>query len=206
MIVHKYKCIFIHQRKNAGTSIIHALGSDLDVYRQNKYNDGCYFERQIKEIKNYKNKGYVVFCVCRNPWDKVVSGFKYLKKTGVLENDCTIIEALQGKKQILQRGKSNIKCRKELVYSHLLQPQCDLIIDKNGELIVDCVLRYENLNDDFKQFCKKYLNIDNIELPVLNTTEKTIWKEFYDEESNNIVKEMFKKDIEYFNYQNDGPF
>lgn len=206
MIVHKYKCIFVHQRKNAGTSIIHAFGSDLDDRRKHKYNDGCYYETDMNEIKNYKSKGYVVFCVCRNPWDKTVSAFKYLKKEGYLEDDCTITEALQGKKQILKNGKTRMKDRKERLYVHLLRPQCDIIFDKNKESIIDCILRYENLNDDFQQFCKKYLNIDNIELPLLNTTRQQNWKEFYDEESNNIVKEMFKKDIEYFNYQNNGPF
>jgi hypothetical protein len=206
MIIHKYKCIFIHQRKNAGTSIIQTLGSHLNESDKYKFNDGCYCIDEIDQIKYYKNKGYTVFCVCRNPWNKVVSGFSYLKKEGYLENECTIIQALQGKKQLLQKGQKQMKNRKERIYCHLLQPQCDLIIDENGDSIVDCILCYENLNDDFKHFCKKYLNIDNIELPVMNKTPHKKWKEFYDEDTNRIVKEIFKKDIEYFNYQNDGPF
>ena len=95
MISHKYKFIFTHIPKNAGTSIEnalkdyvefnewdclyknksigHILGSQDIPYAYGKTANTKYIKKLLKET--YKD--YYKFCVVRNPWDRMVSIFWY---------------------------------------------------------------------------------------------------------------------------------
>jgi hypothetical protein len=76
MICHDYKCIFIHQRKCAGVSIIHAFGFEPSDPEWYSMNDGV-----LSPEYESAPSGYFQFSVVRNPWDRFISGWKYLPVT-----------------------------------------------------------------------------------------------------------------------------
>ena len=45
---------------------------------------------------------------------------------------------------------------------------------------------------------------DEIDLPIVNKSNHEHYLTYYDEESKNIVKEFFKKEIKYFDYRIEG--
>ena len=47
----------------------------------------------------------------------------------------------------------------------------------------------------------QYMNIKPLELPVINKSTHNNYQEYYDEETKNFVYNLFKKDINYFNYE-----
>src|SRR5439155_3241285 len=73
VICHAYNCIFVHQRKCAGISIIRAFGLDPSIPDWHFMNDGA-----LSAEYTLAPPGYFRFSVVRNPWDRFVSGWKYL--------------------------------------------------------------------------------------------------------------------------------
>ena len=64
---------------------------------------------------------------------------------------------------------------------------------------IDCILKYETLEDDWKKLCDS-LDI-NIKLSYKNKTkDKLNYREYYNNTTKNIIQEYFNDDIELFNY------
>ena len=61
--------------------------------------------------------------------------------------------------------------------------------------IADFTIRFENLQADFLKVCEK-LNMRNMKLPLLNKTKHKHYSKYYNENTREIVAEIFSKDIE----------
>ena len=94
----------------------------------------------------------------------------------------------------------------------MLQQQVDylndnkLIVQKNEEgpyghlgIKMDFIIRYENFDSNLKYVCKRLGIKDNIK-HTLKTRHKN-YREYYDNETKNIVYELFYKDFKAFNYR-----
>jgi len=77
--LHRHRCIFIHQRKTAGCSIITSFGITQDQPDWHLFNNGT-LGNEV-EAPPQDRAGLRVFTVIRNPWDRFVSGWKYLAAT-----------------------------------------------------------------------------------------------------------------------------
>ena len=77
----KYKCIFIHVPKVAGTSI------ERSIFETNKWLIGHVKASDYIRIDKNKFESYFSFGFVRNPYDRVVSAYHYLKNGGGNEND-----------------------------------------------------------------------------------------------------------------------
>ena len=144
MIIDEHKAIFIHIPKNAGTSIEAYFANESVRVQPSKHAD-------IHEIKRkFKNsyKKYKKFTVIRNPYDKMVSWYFYLKRNlgenyNIVEFNDWIIDPLK--------------------FWHADDPVSFL---KNQHEWIDdtvVVIKYENLNKEINNFFNK-----KIDLPVMN--------------------------------------
>lgn len=116
-------------------------------------------------------------------------------------------------------------------YCHII-PQYDFLYDKNGKRLVDFVGKFETLQKDFNEVCR-LLNIPARELPHCNQSQslfhlrynaglvellkrirsKLSWRQkqntfvhytqYYDNETKKCVAELYKNDIEAFQYEFD---
>jgi hypothetical protein len=80
--------------------------------------------------------------------------------------------------------------------------QKDFVTDENGDILVDFIGRYERLNSDFNQICKK-LNIQ-ANLPHTNASVHRDYRTYYDEFTQKLVADHFAEDIDLFGYTFDG--
>lgn len=188
MISHKHKCIFIHNNKTGGTSISKFL-----------INDGLPKCKHCT-ILEYKKKygdffdSYFKFTIVRNPWDKLIS--QYFFRVG---------DNSQGGHLFL---KKYMKKKKNISFKEFLQKpfpighvqQFSRISDENGDVLLDFVGRFENLQEDFDTICDK-IEIPRQQLPHVNKTKHKHYTEYYDDETKSIVAEKYAKDIEYFGYK-----
>jgi hypothetical protein len=78
--------------------------------------------------------------------------------------------------------------------------QLDVITDNNQALLVDYIIKYETLEQDWKNMFN-HLNMQAPELPVINKSNHQNYRKYYDSETDALVRYLFKKDIEYFNYE-----
>ena len=74
------------------------------------------------------------------------------------------------------------------------------LTDHNGKVIVDYIGRFENLHNDFKTVCKT-IGLPNMKLRHLNRTHHKHYSKYYDEQTKQIVTQIYKKDIEAFDYK-----
>lgn len=122
MISFDKKYIFIHQRKCAGMSIFHSAGIDLESEERHLFNDGVLSPEW--QTRSKEEKLFFVFICIRNPWDRFVSSCKYLTRY----RDLSMTEVL------------NNMPTEGFDYRHLARPQTDILIDKDGHFIPDCVI------------------------------------------------------------------
>jgi hypothetical protein len=70
----------------------------------------------------------------------------------------------------------------------------------NGEILVDYIIKFENLNSDWDDMFGK-LGYEAPKLPVLNKYKHKHYSEYYDDETREFVGWLFKKDIDAFGYK-----
>ncbi len=220
-ISHDKKFIFVHLVKTAGDSIEKSLGlqKDNELYgfedKEGKYykNIGGMFLNSIKGIDGgmkclqhltasqikgrYSEEiwnSYYKFSFVRNPWDIVVSQYSYIiqnrkdlyKVWGV--NQSTSFH------DFVMNAK--VGCFPQFMF---LCSQYDCLVDENGDVLVDFIGRFENLEQDFKKVCEK-IGIE-VDLKKTNSTDRGNYRDYYDEETKKRISDIFKKDIEYFSYE-----
>jgi hypothetical protein len=78
VISHKYRCIFVHQRKSAGTSV-KALFPDATGEDRGRFTSGVLDPEWRTD--NPLIRDYHTFTVVRNPWDRFVSAWKFCRST-----------------------------------------------------------------------------------------------------------------------------
>jgi len=163
---------FVHIPKTAGTSIYKTLG--------------------IKEPGHKRLLEYTpnTFSVVRNPFDRLVSHFCYIKTNNSyyykkhpqcdLMKDCNFSDFVY----LLLSSKET-----------LLDPQCYYICDDKDNVLVEHILRFESLNEDFKKFWD--LNL----LHVNKSKRKKDWRFYYNDKTLEIVNKVYAKDFQIFNYK-----
>jgi len=230
-VYHNIKTIFVRVPKTATTSICEKLytadsfakyfvrggsGSNVSTHEVEKHES----IRQIRDntpedqFKDYFKVGFV-----RNPWDWLVSYHSYYNtygsstkkvlKEGTYQQVSNRFAGLSFEdflfkvEEELEEYKINKNSPQssQVYYPH--QPQHSYLID-NGEIIVDFVGRYENLQETWG-LLRERLNIDtryrDMELPKLNVSKRGEYKTYYKDKDIERVYNLYKKDIDLFDYK-----
>lgn len=223
IISHKHKFIFIATPKCASTTIEAAL-APLHQINANQFDDNpdSFYHRQwhiapknlkthFKEM-NWNWDKYFKFAFVRNPWDRLVSNFKYQKKLvystdkhgKFFRADGEISNlTIQAKQSIYEEFKKNTKennFKLWLSRDRGVGPCFDFLSDKGGNLMMNFVGKVENLQEDFDTICDK-IGIPKQQLPHANKTKHKYYTEYYDDETRAIIAEKYAKDIEHFGYK-----
>ena len=178
------KFVFIHINKTGGSSIEKAL--------KLRFEHKTAMEKIAEIGRNNWDKKFT-FAVVRNPWDKVVSHYHYRLQTNKIDH-----------------GKSPIDFKSWVKYAYgdndpryydipkMFQPQTAWISDESGNILVNSVIRFENLSEEFAQIAK-HLQLD-VTLPHVKRSKRGNYRAYYDEATEQIVRDWFKQDIEIFGY------
>ena len=190
MISKKLNCIYIHIPKTAGMSIESILGEDVKRLHQQSIKIKHGTPKEWKYPKYWED--YYTFTFVRNPWDRVVSSYLFNLKMSYnnsTQHDREKIKeyGLNGFNQYVLNDLRKTKSRHFLPYTHwILGYEYDFI----GKL--------ENFKDDMKLVCKK-LQINFIDTHI-NKTKRENYRRYYNEESKNIIADIYRDDIKRFNY------
>ena len=218
MISNFFKLVFIHIPKTGGTSIEkvfwplkfmksekNLFGGFINEY-ENKYQTGglqhLKWHQISQEIGDQKLNDYYKFSIIRNPYDKAVSQYEYLKKRNDLlryihaKSDLTFLEY----------------CEKINSFSHVQwEPQHSFIFDKKtNEFKVDKILKLEDINFGFQELRKELVLRNKLykpfipqELPHLNKSRRKNFKEYYCSKTYDMITTKYSKDLKLLDYQFD---
>lgn len=213
MISHKAKCIFVHIPKCGGTSITQLIWpnkedrTESNLWRgftskyHNKYQTGGLqhlLSCQIKqEVGNEIFQAYFKFAIVRNPWDKAVSQFEYMKKRkdlrefiGMSEGDC------------FEKYLTLIQQKRHVQW----ESQHKFVMDGNNNLLVDFLGRFESFEADVNKILdklkigKKLFGLRFKKIPHMRKSLRSHYTDYYNLESKRIIEELYKDDIELFKY------
>ena len=81
-----------------------------------------------------------------------------------------------------------------------VQFQKDYLVDGQNKQIVKFIGRMENLNQDFETICEK-LGLGLPALPHLNQSVSASYRSFYSQQTQTMLAEAFKPDIEFLGYE-----
>ena len=204
MICFDRKIIFTHPPKCGGTSFEHFLNLKNENLLLKKHDSLEKHFRVIRET-GYNPNDFVKISIIRNPWERMVSWFFYLRKRACLELESNgIIE-----KQIYKVAYSldfnqfvDFINRNKLRTFH--QDFSFFMFDDSGVFAIDFVIRYENYHADFIK-CIKMLGEKPPKLDDIPHVEKRYmdygdYRKLYNGRSVEIVENIYKKDINFFNY------
>ncbi|MCP4702035.1 MAG: sulfotransferase family protein [Gammaproteobacteria bacterium] len=147
-----------------------------------------------KELPAAVFKGFYKFAFVRNPWDWQVSMYHFiLKRTDHRHHER--VSGMSGFEEYLQWV---IKTRNPFTRG-AAKTQKEMVTDRDGNLIVDFIGRFESLAEDFHKACKA-IGVQ-ASLPQLNRTQHKNYYDYYDKYTKKLVAEHFKDDIELFGYR-----
>lgn len=189
---HYYRCIFVHIPKNAGISVSYALfGNTGGSHRKIRDYQKIFSRRKFKTF--YK------FTFVRNPWDRLVSTYFFLKQGGLTEKDKQWAEEHIMQYENFETFVLEWLTEENILNSLHFQPQHIFLEDKDGEFAIDFIGRFENLQEDFKKVTTK-LNMER-DLKKTNTsTRAKDYQSYYNSATAEKVKKIYDKDIQLFNY------
>jgi len=199
-IFDEYKTVFVHIPKTAGTSVMTMLSDDVNQYIGNpnkislKYMYGKNLQHltgtKLRLLAPFRFRRYYRFAFVRNPWDRMVSEFKWRSKwdEGLKDKDLSYM---------LQRVELY---RKKRAAPHFLEA-ADFVFDGKGKLLVDYVGRFESIEEDFKSIAAA-IGIDK-ELPKTNVSGGASkgYRDWYTPETVTLIEKLFCRDIEAFDYK-----
>jgi hypothetical protein len=228
-ISHRYKFIFFANPKTGSDNVRRILKPYSDIssvhYKERTTQNPFYSHITPKEVKqifqeiNLNYDEYFKFTFVRNPWARLVSLYEMIYCTKGEKNPKNKLKSrlkVLSKKLFLKKpdfntwlltinnegigagGKDWERWRRYGSYSI-----DNYIMDSERNVLVDKVIRLEDINTELIPLLVK-LGIpqaESINIQKTNSRKYKKYTEYYDEESVELVRKLYKYDIENFKYK-----
>ena len=193
--------LFIHIPKTGGNSIQNVLMpfADDELVCEAPYQDGIErFElrngltntTKHSSLMEYRNSlplsvydGLYKFCCVRNPWERAISFYLSPHRGGVQFRRPDFIEF--------------VKTIPPMVHYLRERPQQGL---RDATANFDKIIRFESLSEEFRDVCLN-LGIASPHLPHRNRSTRKTVSSYYDDESKDLVAEIFREEVDVFGYE-----
>ena len=211
ILLERYRAVYVEIPKVACTSIKTALapfaGVSLDTLgNPHEMNwpvavpsrSGCLFPDRFS------------FAFVRNPWDRLLSCYR--DKIGGEVDGYTSFSIRPGVADCLARFDSffagmsfeafvaAVASIPDVDADAHFRSQHAFVTNEAGEIALNFIGHYEHLADDFQTVAQR-IGLPSVNLPRLQTARTTVrYGEFYTPETQQIVAERFRKDVELFGY------
>ncbi len=185
------KCVFVHIPKTGGVSVSHALfGGRSGGHMTYRDYQRVLGKRQVRRSFS--------FAFVRNPWDRLVSAYEFLKKGGMNDDDKLWADrqlaGFSTFEQFVEEWVNEENVRKGVHF----KPQADFVWDDSRDVAVDFVGKFERFEEDFNEVLAA-LGVAS-SLPHLNKSHRRSYIDCYSSRTEQIVARVYRSDIELFGY------
>ncbi len=186
----KKKIVFIHIPKAAGTAVRVALGEPETGRRHLPW--WVYQQASPKKFEEFYKFAFV-----RNPIDRVLSGYNYLRSGGNQMGDISVAKYLSRYNSFHDFIKFELLTG-SMIYHPIFCPQSWYLCDWQGEIKVDFLGKFETINKDFENIAQA-IGLANFDrLPVINKSLRKA--DLVDDDSKRRIFDIYKHDFEMFGY------
>ena len=206
----KRKAVFIWIPKTAGASLFSCFGSpkywiSLDRIRYRFAGNGIVTFGHM-DYTGLVRAGYVSgrfdkaafkFAFVRNPYDRAVSLFYYLRRRGILPAEESFLGFCR---KLAAEG-----CEPIGLYNVSGLSQCNPQVRWMENIEMDFIGRFESIGEDSERLFHE-LGLQDVHLPMINKTAHASYKECYCPESKEIVEQFYAEDFRDLGYELDSSF
>jgi sulfotransferase famil protein len=203
MISHSRRFIFIHIPRTSGTSIESALKRHGGIVRSGFKNfHSIYFKhakaKSVQRMLGEEYDAYFRFTVVRNPWDWIVSNYEFNRGLHIPFVEGTGYP-VRGEVPEWAKDQTFPDWFKWWI-QNFSPNQSSMLVGKDGELLVEYIMRFENIEEDFRKLCRR------IEVPYHPLTHekkstRKNFREYYDADLKRLVESHLSEDIQRFGYR-----
>ncbi len=190
----KHKCIFVHIPKSAGLSIGYSL------FGRHTGNHTTIAEYQIAFSKKEFNS-FFKFAFVRNPWDRVLSAFLFLKNGGRNQADYNWSEKYLSQFNNFNDFVTGWLNRENINKGVHFKPQYEFVTLPNKQKHgLDFIGHYENIANDYNYVRNRLGFGKALEFNNKTESKKQDYRFYYNDKTREVVADVYREDIEYFGY------
>lgn len=202
MLSHAHRCLYIHIPKTGGNSVNRLFGVGWENHKD--------AARYARELAPEQFAGYRKFAIVRNPWDRLLSDYNYQRKKSRARDSKLALYDAAGRTRSFPAWVEAVLADPHRFAPaswggevsagiHRWSPQVDWIaID--GRIVVDHVLRIEQIDEDWPAFCQTHA-LPAARLPRRNRRLHWHYSWYYDEATRDRVAAYYARDIAAFGYR-----
>lgn len=190
LYLRRRRAIFIHIPKTAGTAVLRCMGRRI-------FRDHCtWYEFYAHHPARFA--AWFKFSVVRDPWQRLLSFYRYMLAGGNGADDLAWRDLLRARYPHFE-GFVMEYCTTERIHQHrMLWPQSLFIHSADGRLMVDRVLRFENLAEELPQLAGRLRPLRP--LPPAPRPAGADWREQYNDAMIARVGGLYERDIRLLGY------
>ena len=213
MVSKTKKFIYVHINKCAGTSIRRFLNSYLFERSEGQVwpKDHATLQEIYYSMDKDEFNSFYKFAVIRNPYDRLGSIYSYMTHLNNYHHTNSIKPYNMFNMSTFENFILNLPKHKEMAestsksYKNIISSITDYL-SVNGEIKINKVIPFENLNADLKIIQKKLNLTDKVgdRLPHFNQGNKDLkgsYKKWYTSEMVKIVTNVYEDDIKNFEFK-----
>ena len=188
------KAVFIHVPKNAGSS----LYKTLHIAQPSESHCTAFGDRSSNRVAW---DHAFTFAFARNPWDRFVSAFHYLKHQPISADDKAWSAQMLGPFETFEQFASameNRAFRSAVFMWRHFAPQWYFLCDLRGQIIVDHIARFEDLPREVESLGQR-LGVDAT-VQRVNAVPRKHYSAYYDQRLQDVVASAYARDIALFGY------
>lgn len=191
----QHRCIFVHIPKTAGISVAQSLFGFLPYH---------YTARDYRLIYGARTfRRYFKFAFVRNPWDRVFSAYRFLRRGGWNEADRAWMEEHISRFDTFTDFIEGWLTPENALTEIHFRPQGHFVCNRRQHLLLDYVGYMETIEYDYKVI-SAYLNID-AELERRNDNPvRADYRDYYTDRTRAVVQHVYQHDIDLFGYHFEG--
>jgi hypothetical protein len=152
-------------------------------------------------FSEYEFNNYFKFAFVRNPWDRLVSAYFFLKRGGMNPADASWAQRALSKCPDFDTFVKNWLTAKNIYSGVHFIPQYEFLCI-GGVPVVDFLGRFESLAHDF-EIIKNKLGIQ-AKLLRTNSSVRKSYEHYYTDETREIVRKVYEIDVQLFAYEFEG--
>ena len=190
MISHEHRFIFVHAGRTGGSSFERLAGAPVTTDERTQHAGNTDFPEKHCDFQYYRScypdlfGSYFKFTIVRNPFDRMVSAWKWQTEVAKVIAPVTLTEFIR---------------TRPASHTYAAKFTLDGMSPEASVKCFDYVGRFETLSESLRELCE-ILHIEASDIPHTNSTVKFSYREYYDEESKGLLQSRYDRDLDLFGY------